>query len=209
GRGVARELLAEIIRRADGKPVRLVSSAMNLDSYSLYTRAGFVPREMYQDMFLPADRPRPAPPERAASVREAAPGDVPAMVALEEEVSGIRRAKDFRFFVENELKVWRTFVLDGPEGIEGFLVSIDHPGSCMLGPGVMRSEEAALALIHVQLGAMPERQPVFLVPARAAKLVAGLYRWGARNCEFHLAQVLGEAKEFAGISMPTFMPETG
>src|SRR6476661_3897414 len=46
GRGVARRLLGHIVDLADqqGKPVRLVSSAMNLDSFSLYTRAGFVPR---------------------------------------------------------------------------------------------------------------------------------------------------------------------
>src|SRR5687767_15218740 len=45
GRGVARELLRFITDRADeaGLPVRLVSSAMNLDSFSLYNRAGFVP----------------------------------------------------------------------------------------------------------------------------------------------------------------------
>ena len=45
GRGVARALLAHIIGLAQeqDKPVRLVSSCLNLDSYSLYTRAGFVP----------------------------------------------------------------------------------------------------------------------------------------------------------------------
>src|SRR3954465_5707986 len=32
----------------EGKPTRLVSSAMNLDSFSLYTRAGFVPRAAFQ-----------------------------------------------------------------------------------------------------------------------------------------------------------------
>ena len=209
GQGVARALLAEIITRAGERPVRLVSSTMNLDSYSLYTRAGFVPRELYQDMFVPSEKPRPKAPVGAERVRAATPNDVASMVALEEEVSGIRRAKDYRFFVENEQGVWRVFVIDGENGMEGFLVSIDHPGSNMLGPGVMRSDEAALALIHAQLGAMPERQPVFLVPARAEKLVAGLYAWGARNCELHVAQVRGEAKEFGGITMPTFMPETG
>ncbi len=56
GQGVAGILLREIISaaEAEGKPVRLVSSAMNLDSFSLYTRHGFVPRAAFQDMFLPA-----------------------------------------------------------------------------------------------------------------------------------------------------------
>ncbi len=54
GQGVARGLLEYIIKIAEGlgKPIRLVSSALNLDSFSLYTRAGFVPRCAYQDIAL-------------------------------------------------------------------------------------------------------------------------------------------------------------
>ena len=210
GEGVAGGLLGEIIRRAGDLPVRLVSSCMNLDSYSLYTRAGFSPREIYQDMYLPAGVARPEAPAGADRVREAVPEDVPAMVALEEKVSGIRRARDYEFFLRNEQEVWRVFVVEDEEGnLEGFLCSIDHPGSNMLGPGVMRKEEDALALIHAQLSAMPEREPVFLVPAGAGLLVASLYRWGARNCEMHVAQVRGTAQDFRGVTMPSFMPETG
>ena len=58
GRGVAGKLLRYIIDFADrqSKPVRLVSSAMNLDSFSLYNRNGFVPRKLFQDMFVPVRR---------------------------------------------------------------------------------------------------------------------------------------------------------
>jgi hypothetical protein len=206
---VARTLLHEIVARAGERPVRLVSSAMNLDSYSLYTRAGFVPREMYQDMYLPTERGLPDAPEGAGRVRPATLDDVEAMVGLEEEISGIRRGSDYRFFIANAQGVWRVLVLEGERGLDGYLVSIEHSGSKMLGPGAMRRDEDALALIHAQLSAMPGRQPVFLVPVRAEKLVAALYGWGARNCELHVAQVRGEAKEFEGITMPTFMPETG
>ncbi len=61
GKGIARQLLNHVIEFADGtgKPIRLVSSAMNLDSYSLYNRAGFVPRTTFQDMLVsvPEDGP--------------------------------------------------------------------------------------------------------------------------------------------------------
>src|SRR5438093_1633614 len=61
GRHVASRLLQFVIDFAvrAGKPVRLVSSAMNLDSFSLYTRAGFVPRAAFADMALtvPAEAP--------------------------------------------------------------------------------------------------------------------------------------------------------
>jgi hypothetical protein len=36
-----------------------------------------------------------------------------------------------------------------------------------------------------------------------------MYDWGARNCELHFCQVRGEFQAFRGISMPSFLPETG
>lgn len=209
GRGVAATLLAEVVRRAGNLPVRLVSSCMNLDSFSLYTRAGFTPGELYQDMYIPSGKVLPETPEGGERVREASAEDVEAMVELEEEVSGIRRTKDFQFFIRNDQKIWKTLVLEGPnKSIEGFLGSVSHPGSTMLGPGVMRSETAALALIHAQLVGMGGHQPVFLVPARSTNLVSSLYQWGARNCELHVAQARGVVTPPSGITMPTFMPET-
>ena len=151
----------------------------------------------------------PEAPVGGELIREASENDIEAMVDLEEELHGIRRAKDFEFFIRNDQKIWRTLVLEGRDNnIEGFLSSVSHPGSSMLGPGVMRSEPAALALIHAQLEGLRGHEPVFLVPARAVELVSSLYRWGARNCELHLAQARGHAKKPEGVTMPTFMPET-
>ena len=99
GKGAAGKLLGEIIRRAEGKPVRLVSSAMNLDSYSLYTRAGFRPTAVYQDMFFPDGKALPPASDRVRLVERE---DIPTLVALEEELAGIRRGRDFEHFVANE-----------------------------------------------------------------------------------------------------------
>jgi GNAT superfamily N-acetyltransferase len=206
GQGVARRLLEEIIRIAGAKPLRLVSSALNLDSFSLYSRAGFRPYEVYQDMILPNEAPLLPVPE---SVRPATPEDLPALLALEEEISGIRRSKDWEHFLENQAGHWHGLVSERKGSLNGFLFSIKHPGSCMLGPGVMRGEEEAASLIAAQLRHFGDLTPVFLVPSRARDLLQTLYRWGARNCEIHLAQVRGEAKTPDGIVMPTFMPETG
>src|SRR5882762_2643195 len=54
GRGVAKALLQYVCDLADRqrKPVRLVSSAMNLDSFSLYTRAGFTARAVFHTMTM-------------------------------------------------------------------------------------------------------------------------------------------------------------
>ncbi|MGY8733190.1 MAG: GNAT family N-acetyltransferase, partial [Pirellulales bacterium] len=54
GAGAGRGLLDWIIdlSTAQDKPVRLTQSALNVDSFSLYSKAGFVPRHAYQDMSL-------------------------------------------------------------------------------------------------------------------------------------------------------------
>ena len=215
GRGVASRLLKFITDLADrqGKPVRLVSSAMNLDSFSLYTRAGFVPRAAFADMQIPPDvAAKLAPPEMPRHhLREATPADVRAMADLEFELSGIRRGRDFAHFVQNRQGVWRTTVAENSAGgIEGFLVSVAHPGSTMLGPGVMRYEELAAALVADQLchHAISGRAPVFLIPLDKPALQRQIYDWGGRNLEIHFAQVRGTFKPFSGVVMPTFMPET-
>ena len=216
GHGVATRILDEVISisEAEGKPVRLVSSAMNLDSYSLYTRKGFVPRALFQDMFIQVPEGGLLPeaaPDVLGRVRDARPADAPLLADLELELSGIRREKDFVHFAENAAGIWGVSVLEGESGrIDGFLCSVKHPGSNMLGPGVMRTDADAAALIYRELDARHRgRAPVFLVPADREELVQTLYAWGGRNCEMHVCQVRGDCPPITGVLMPTFMPETG
>ena len=217
GRGVASLLLKHVTEFADAqdKPVRLVSSAMNLDSFSLYSRAGFQPQAVFADMQVPVERalqivpPAPGP----FRLRPAAHDDVRAIAALEEELSDVRRDDDFAYFVRNDLGVWRTTVAAEESGkLLGVLVSIGHPASCMLGPGAMVNDVAvAKALIaeHLLHHALEGRAPVALIPLHHPELVRQMYAWGAKNLELHLAQVRGPTAYYRGIIMPTFMPETG
>ncbi|CAA9418515.1 MAG: hypothetical protein AVDCRST_MAG64-2727, partial [uncultured Phycisphaerae bacterium] len=170
GRGVAARLLRFVTDLADAqnKPVRLVSSAMNLDSFSLYTKAGFHPRALYHDMIVPPDRVSAGLGGVDLSrVRPATLADVPAIAELEWRVSRIRREQDWRHFVENAAGVWHVSVHEaaggGPGGggnrgdgggggaIDGALASVDHPASNMLGPGVMADDAAAAPLIAAEL----------------------------------------------------------
>lgn len=43
----------------------------------------------------------------------------------------------------------------------------------------------------------------------SAGLVRKLYELGARNSELHFCQVRGEFQPFRGLSLPSFLPETG
>jgi GNAT superfamily N-acetyltransferase len=217
-RGVASMLLRHITDLADAArlPLRLVSSAMNLDSFSLYTRAGFVPRMSFADMFIAVPRdglnnPHPHPhPLLLERVRPARLEDIKAIGDLEMHLSHIRREKDYRFIIENAHKVWHMSVIDdGRGGIDGYLASINHPASNMLGPGIARTQQQAAALIAAELGHHPGRSPVFLIPVECSQLMQTIYWWGGRNVETHFAQVRGRFDGFNGVIMPTFMPETG
>ena len=111
GQGLAGALLSRIIEFAKARelPVRLVSSAQNLDSFSLYTRKGFVPFLSFQDLYIeiPENGPDVAPSDQPF-IEEASMKDLAEMVELERELSGIERSKDYAYFIANELGIWRT-----------------------------------------------------------------------------------------------------
>lgn len=214
GQGAGKLLMKEIlsIAREAGKPVRLVSSAMNLDSFTLYNRCGFVPRQVFQDMYVtvPAEGLQADTPALTHRIRPARAGDATAMADLEEELVGIRREDDFAYFIENKDKWWNGSVLEDADGaLHGFLFSVAHQASNLLGPGTARTEEETAALVFSELNKHGGRQPVVLLPTDCRELVDTLYSWGARNCEIHFSQVLGEWDPPTGVVLPTFMPETG
>ena len=212
GQGIARRLLEYVREFAEQKnlPLRLVSSAINLDSFSLYNRAGLIPYAFYQDMILEVSAdgiPVDAPPGKI--LRDATLADVEAMVELEQEVLGIRRAKDFEYFIQNKSGDWHMSVIESADGrIDGFLASIQHPGSALLGPGCMRGDEDIVALIHRELDARRGKTMVWLAPSNRPTITKAMYALRAKNCELHIAQTTGTPPQINGIVMPTFMPET-
>ena len=209
GRGVARSLMEEIIRIADGKPLRLVSSAMNIDSFSLYTKLGFVPQATLQSLTLKV--PAEGLPDASEGIRAATMADVPAIADLELRLNGIRKDKDYRFFVENRSGHWRLLVMEKADGsLAGFLAASANPEDKILGQGVAEDEAAMQGLVHAMLDRHFRGDDiVWLVPMNCTGLVRQGYAWGARNRETHLISVLGHAPPMRGITLPTFMPESG
>lgn len=223
GQGIAPRILGKIIEIAAERKqsLQLVSSAMNLDSFSLYSRLGFVPYAIYQDMLFPNFQPerleKELPVEVAAllpRVRPATLDDLTAIATLESEITGLNHSQDYRYFLQNPDGAWKTWIMEDSEGtLGGVLSSVGDPGSCMLGPGLMRTESHMLALIFTAyrfftLERTIPATPVFLVPATCSKAIRTLYSWGARNTEIHLGQSLGQHPPVHGLVMPTFMPES-
>lgn len=214
GQKVGSKLLAYIVDVAEkrNQPLRLVSSAMNLDSFSLYNRAGFVPTTVFQDMTVavPDDGFEVAAPA-GTTVRKATLDDVSGIVALERELCSIDREKDWRFFVENKGGIWGVSVAvdDATGAICGVAASVDDPGSAMVGPGVSRTEAVAAALIRAELYRFRGgRSPVFLIPTSAKELRREMFDLGAKNTEIHFAQTRGEILPTTGVVLPSFMPES-
>jgi GNAT superfamily N-acetyltransferase len=214
GSGTGKKLLDWIIdfSQQEDKPLRLTQSAINLDSFSLYNKAGFVPRQAYQDMFIEVpENGLDVTSDGDACVRDGRLEDVQQLAALEKRVSGITREQDYEFMIANELGYWGFSVYECSDNGEllGFLGSCAHPGCTMIGPGVSDNESVAESLLFHRLNAFAGKMAVFLIPVDAENLVQRLYSIGARNCELHFAQVLGDCQPYDGINMPTFMPETG
>jgi GNAT superfamily N-acetyltransferase len=215
GRGVGRRLVNYILdftKKHDFKSCRLVSSAINMDSFSLYTRAGFIPRAMYHDMVINMsahglDAPSVQGEER---VRKAVLHDITQMGELEMEVSGIKREIDYRYAIENPRGVLHASVYENDQkNIDGFMISVKHPALNMLGPCVARNEDIAIALIRKEIERFRGTWVLFSIAMENRKMVEQMYAWKALNVETHLKNVWGQFPGFHGISMPSFLPETG
>ncbi|MGL4942677.1 MAG: GNAT family N-acetyltransferase [Thermoguttaceae bacterium] len=218
GRGVARGMMDEVIRMSEAEclPLRLVSSAMNLDSFTLYNKAGFRPLQFFQDMIWTVpDSGVSVPRLPHATVRDATSDDVAGMVALERRLVGLDREHDLRYFLANREKIWGLSVCLTDAGeVRGWLASVRSPGSTMLGPGVVCDEDEATSLVCHRLDAMRGSQVVWLVRSDCTALTSSMYKLGARNCETHVTQCrpCSSSPNVAipqGIVFPTFMPETG
>lgn len=215
GCGVGRQLVNYILdytKNNDYKSCRLVSSAINMDSFSLYNRAGFIPRVTYHDMVItvPEKGLGDVSVEGEECVREAVIGDVGQMGELEMEISGIKREIDYRYAIENPRGVLHALVYENDQkAIDGFMVSVKHPALNMLGPSVARSEEIAIALIKKEIERFNGTWVLFSIPMDKRKMVDQMYAWKAINVETHLKEVWGDFPGFNGISMPSFLPETG
>jgi len=209
--GVASLMLREACAIADasGLPLRLVSSASNLDSYSLYHRQGFVARQIFQDMLLqvPEDTSMLTSEIDTASVRPATISDVPAIAALEREQTGSYRPADWTHFLETDH--FAVFVDVAPDGaICGALNVTNHAANCTLGPAHARDEASICSLLAAALPVVAGRTALVLVSPAATTVTSLLYAWKARNADIHLLQVRGAYTAPTGVQLMTFLPES-
>lgn len=213
GRSLGRKLIQTIIKRAeaDGVPLRLVSSAMNLDSFSLYNKSGFQVLAFFQDMLVevPVDGLRISN-DNDHYVRAASIDDVDDIVALEMDIHGVNKERDYRYFLQDDSGVWELLVYDDGD-IRGVLLSIKSAPSNIVGHGVMQDADIATALIYRGLDRYRGGRPLVIIPSDSPELVQSMYAIKAKNSETHVLQVYkpDTLSRPDGIVIPTFMPENG
>ena len=213
GRGAASAVLDEICRVADEQklPLRLVSSALNFESFNLYNSRGFVPFVFFQDMSVKVpDGGFEIMPPDSEELTDAVTSDVIEMADLEYRLCGIRREGDLRYFIDNREGIWGMSISRNRFNghITGFCASVCDPGSHMVGPGCAVSESTAAALIRRELNRYPGKSPAWLIPSNAPELRREMFKLGARNTETHIAQIRGGKAFVNGVMLPSFMPET-
>lgn len=214
GNGVGRALVEAIAGECQKQgydSLRLVGSAMNMDSFSLYNRSGFVPRDSFNDMVVPVPATGIGKTVRGHNrVRPARREDINELARVEESTSGVKRKQDYAYAIKNPRGLFHLSVYENDGGgLDGFLMSCRHPALNMIGPGMASTQTIAIALIMVELDRFRGMSPLILIPMRKRKIVEALYDLGGRNVETHLLQVRGPFRAMRGVNIPSFLPETG
>ena len=94
GRAIMERLLEEV---RDCSSVRLIQEAFNNISFSLYSKLGFVVRDVAP--LLVAEDPQPRPSANPPTVRPMTPADLDSVAVLDERITGMRRRADFAYLL--------------------------------------------------------------------------------------------------------------
>lgn len=212
GKRLARLLLEKIIGKAKKAelPLNLISSAQNIDSFSLYNKAGFIPMNVYQDMIIQVpEQGLTFESDELQNVRPAGLNDLKALLELEMSVSGQDHSKDLKHIISSNSSIWNCHLIEKNSKILGFLCSVNHPSSKIIGLGAAYSSIDMIPLIKSHLNFYNGSSPLLLIPSKEKNLVEAMLKLKARNIEIHLTQSLNcsAQMELNGVMLPTFMPE--
>ena len=164
--------------------------------------AGIFPTQAFQDMYIEVAAEGFHPEiSNEFEIMNARLDDVAEMVSLEKRLCGIERTEDFEYFIENKRGIWNTVVCRYTRGsLLGFLGSVDHPASRMIGPGVAESEQVTMELLATLLNRFHGKCPVFLLPRNRQKAVNRLRAPGVPEQKSIFPSVAGKINRLRGLS---------
>ena len=190
--GIGRQLMQAVLDRTAerGAPgVRLLQSAFNNRSLSLYTKLGFDPREPISVMT--------GPPLRLAvegcKVRAAQPSDIPACDRLCLRVHGHTRSGE----LADAVKQGAAFVVERDGRITGYTTGLNY-----FGHSVAESNRDLQALIGAAENLVG---PGFLVPTRNASLFRWCLEHDLRVVQPNTLMSIGLYNEPSGAWIPSIL----
>lgn len=203
GIGVGRRMMQAVFDLyPDAASFRLVQAAFNKESYSLYSRTGFVAVEPLLRLERP---PAPVMPEEGEPhVRRAAVEEAPAIAELDRRLMGVERDRELAII----FGMGRVYVCDDGGGMQGYLATFPTPGPVFLGPAVAHSEDQVNALVRAALRAIGSHPVTLHLPTRFASTIDECYRLGFRLFSLETFMVRGEWHMEEAAHLRSTFPET-
>jgi GNAT superfamily N-acetyltransferase len=164
GKGIGHALWQHALAHAGGRTVGLDGVAAQEANYA---KSGFVRTGATLRL-----EGRLAP-HMAAGIRDAAPEDIPALIAIDAAANGTARPA-FQTAWLTPRATRRTVVLDGPDGPQGFATGRLCGRGCKVGPVVAPDAATALTLFAAALAAVGSQAAIVDVPDARGDLVQRL-----------------------------------
>jgi GNAT superfamily N-acetyltransferase len=161
GRGVGTKLFQYVIdREPQARSMRIMQDSLNLPSFELLVRIGYMLGEEVAMFTLPGGFREER--ESDPAVRMARVEDMADILAMDRRLFGSDRRRDFDFL----RRFGKILTLHSGRALQGYLAQMATPGRTMLGPGGADSSEALARLIHHAVGETLGELSLFL-PARS------------------------------------------
>ena len=203
GMGVGRRMMQAVFDLyPDAASFRLVQAAFNKESYSLYSRTGFVAVEAMVRLDRAA---APVTPEEDEShVRRATAEELQAVVGLDRRLLGVERERE----LPTHFGMGSVYVYDDGAGMQGYLATMPTPGQIFYGPAVAHSEDQLTALLRTALRAADAHTIALHLPTRFAATIDECYRLGFRLFALETFMVRGEWSMDEAFYLRSTFPET-
>jgi predicted N-acetyltransferase YhbS len=143
GSGAGRALMHRLLEESRHcSSVRLTQDAFNNVSFSLYSKLGFVPRDVLAA--LAAEDPQPQPVPDAGKVRPVTAADLDEVAALDTRVTGLARRGDLGLL----LGLGSHLVCQRGDRIVGYLCRVPLEGVDYLGPAAAEEPDDLKGLLY-------------------------------------------------------------
>lgn len=202
GSGAGRAIMERLLEETrECSSVRLIQDAFNNVSFSLYSKLGFVPRDIVARFV--ADAPVPTPPSDSLAVREMIAVDLDSVAALDEQRTGMRRHPDFALL----LSLGSQSVCERNGRLTGFLCRVPAADECMLGPGAAETLDDLWALVCEAVRLSGPARVRMWVTASQHELLRRVFESGFAISSLSTYMVKGEWQPPPGPHFMAMFPE--